>query len=85
MTKDEKPPELIVTRGNGIPLPDQAAALKEFKERCRKVDDEYLLAARAARNFVPMTPPDIFAWQKAAYEHGYVQALLDVKDGKVKP
>lgn len=50
----------------------------------RRVDKEYLLAARAARDFVPMTAPDIFNWQKAAFEHGYVQALLDVRDGKVK-
>ncbi len=77
-------PDLVVTRGDGIPLPDQKAALEEFKKRCRRTDVEYLLAAQAAREFVPMRTPDIFAWQKAAYEHGYVQALLDVQDGKIK-
>lgn len=43
---DEKPPQelpkLIVTRGDGIPLPDQAAAIEEFKrQRLRRVESEY--------------------------------------------
>lgn len=54
------------------------------EKKVRRVDREYLLAAKAARDFTPMQAPDIFSWQKAAYEHGYVQALLDVQDGKVK-
>ncbi|MBD3684148.1 hypothetical protein H3005_20045 [Stenotrophomonas sp. Br8] len=42
----EKPPQelpkLIVTRGDGIPLPDQAAAIEEFKRQClRRVEAEY--------------------------------------------
>lgn len=82
---DQKPlPDLVVTRGDGVPLPDQKAALEEFKRRCRRTDVEYSLAEAAARNFTPMQPPDIFNWQKAAYTFGYVQALLDVQDGKVK-
>jgi|GEM_PF-5784497 len=44
--QDEKPPQelpaLIVTRGDGIPLPDQAAAIEEFKRQClRRVGAEY--------------------------------------------
>lgn len=43
---DEKPPQelpdLIVTRGDGIPLPDQAAGIEEFKRRClRRIEAEY--------------------------------------------
>ncbi|PJL71671.1 hypothetical protein B9Y75_06815 [Stenotrophomonas maltophilia] len=43
---DEKPPqelpELIVTRGDGIPLPDQAAGIEEFKRQClRRIEAEY--------------------------------------------
>lgn len=42
----EKPPqevpELIVTRGDGIPLPDQAAGIEEFKRQClRRIEAEY--------------------------------------------
>ncbi|MCF3524583.1 hypothetical protein [Stenotrophomonas maltophilia] len=44
--QDEKPPqelpELIVTRGDGIPLPDQAAGIEEFKRQClRRIETEY--------------------------------------------
>lgn len=43
---DEKPPQelpkLIVTRGDGIPLPDQAAGIEEFKRQClRRIGAEY--------------------------------------------
>lgn len=43
---DEKPPQelpdLIVTRGDGIPLPDQAAGIEEFKRQClRRIEAEY--------------------------------------------
>jgi hypothetical protein len=34
MSKEQKLPELVVTRGDGIPLPDQKAALEEFKRQC---------------------------------------------------
>lgn len=27
-------PDLVVTRGDGVPLPDQSAALPEFRRRC---------------------------------------------------
>lgn len=42
----EKPPqelpELIVTRGDGIPLPDQAPGIEEFKRQClRRIEAEY--------------------------------------------
>lgn len=36
MSEDKALPELIVTRGDGIPLPDQKAALREFMARCEK-------------------------------------------------
>lgn len=29
-----KMPKLVVTRGDGVPLPDQAAAVAEFKRQC---------------------------------------------------
>lgn len=43
---DEKPPQelpkLVVTRGDGIPLPDQAAGIEEFKRQClRRIGAEY--------------------------------------------
>ena len=40
---DEKRPlpELIVTRGDGIPLPDQKAALEAFKAQCTPPIDEH--------------------------------------------
>lgn len=43
---DEKPPQelpkLIVTRGDGIPLPDQAAGIEEFKRQClRRIGAEF--------------------------------------------
>lgn len=43
---DEKPPQelpkLIVTHGDGIPLPDQAAGIEEFKRQClRRLGAEY--------------------------------------------
>jgi hypothetical protein len=38
-----KTPELMVTQGDGVPLPDQAHAIEEFKRRCEGrswLDDE---------------------------------------------
>lgn len=53
-------------------------------KKVRHVDNEYVLARKAARSFKAMTPPDIESWQIAAYEHGYAQALMDVADGLAK-
>lgn len=53
-------------------------------KRTRYIDNETLLAEKAARNFLPMQAPDVWNWQKSAFAHGYTQALMDLQDGKIQ-
>lgn len=50
-----------------------------MSEQIVNVTAEYIAANIAAEKFNPGEQPDIAALMRAAYKHGYAQALIDLK------
>lgn len=59
MIEEEKSP-LIVTRGDGVPLPDKRAAINAFKEACRKSEPLFDIAGISNENDEWYTPSWLF-------------------------